>query len=92
MEIVLLWGAQADLLKAYERYGEPLHEKIDAALELVRSHPDIAPLYREQFHRKVVARSTYALYYTTEGERIMVAAVLDQRQDPDRIDERLGLT
>lgn len=91
MEIILLWGAQNDLLEAYRKFGEPLHEKVDRALDLIRENPELAPLYKGQYHRKVVFRSCFALYYTVEGGRIIVGAFLDQRQDPKLIDRRLGL-
>ncbi len=90
MEIVLLLAAELDLFEAYDRYGEKLHEKIDAALRHLQDQPEIGVVFRGQFRRKLVLRSPFAIYYVVEGNRIMIYGVIDQRQDPQKIIERFG--
>ena len=90
MEVVFLLAAEVDLFNAYERHGDALHDKIDAALRLLQAHPEIAPRFRDRFRRKLVLRSPFAIYYTVEGNRIIVHAIFDQRQDPQKIIDRLG--
>lgn len=85
MEIVILQGAQSDLLEAYARLGDRFYESTDAALEQIRTHPESAPLYRDPFRRKLILKSAYGLFYAISGERIMVHAILDLRQAPDKI-------
>lgn len=89
MEVVFLLAAELDLFQAYEQYGEPLHAKIDATLEQLRHHPQLGPSFKDQFRRKLVIKSSYAIYYITEGDRIIVHAIIDQRQNPDTIIARL---
>jgi len=44
MEVVLLAGAQSDLLELYARHGEVGYGVIDEELELIRRMPEIACL------------------------------------------------
>lgn len=92
MEIVLLQGAQADLLNAYARYGDRFYAEADAALEQIRTHPESAPVFRGAYRRKLILHTPYAVFYDIAGRRVMVKAVLDLRQDPRRILERLPPT
>ena len=91
MEVVFLLSAELDLFQAYEIYGDRLHEKIDAALRLLASQPALgSPLaFKGGFRRKLVLRSPFAIYYTLEGQRIIVHGVIDQREDPEKILGRL---
>lgn len=45
-------------------------------------------MYKD-FHRGLVSRFPFGIYYKIEGKRIVVFAVLDLRQDPERIQLRL---
>lgn len=88
-EIVFILAAELDISSAYEIHGEALHEKIDAELRLLQQHPEIGPVFKGRFRRRLVLRSTFAIYYSVEGERIVVCGVTDQRQSPEKIEERL---
>lgn len=90
MEIVLLQGAQADLLEAYSRFGGGLYEAADAALEQIRQFPESAPVFHRNYRRKVIYRYPFGIFYDTHGKRLFVKAVLDLRQDPSTILKRLG--
>jgi plasmid stabilization system protein ParE len=89
MEIVFLLAAELDLFQAYEQSGEPLHNKIDATLDQLKLHPRIGPMFKEPFRRKLIIKTPYAIYYTIEGERIIIHAIVDQRQNPDSVTSRL---
>jgi len=67
MEVVFLLAAELDLFEAYERHGENLHDKIDAAIEHLRNHPKIGTSFRGKFRRKLVMRSPFSIYYAIEG-------------------------
>lgn len=51
----------------------------------------MARVYGGRFRRLLVRGFSCGLFYTVTGDRIFVTAVLDLRQDPERIRERLGL-
>jgi plasmid stabilization system protein ParE len=89
MDVVFLLSAELDLFQAYEQHGDALHDKIDTALQFLQAHPEFAPKFRNPFRRKLVPRSPFAIYYTVEGSRLIIHAVFDQRQDPQKILDRL---
>ncbi len=89
-EVVLLAGAQADLLELYTRFGERGYFLVVDELELIRKMPEIAPVYADPFRRRLVVGTPYGIFYSLAGKRIMVAAILDLRQDPRSILRRLG--
>ena len=99
VEIVFLQGAQAEMQAAYEqtggsssRRGEPFLQRLEHTLALLRTNPGMAGVYGGRFRRLLVRGFSFGLFYTVAGERIFVAAVLDLRQDPERIRQRLGLS
>jgi len=89
MEIVFLLSAEIDLYSAYERGGDSLHLQIDAALSFLKSQPEIGSVFKGGFRRKLVIRTPFAIYYTCEGQRIIVHGIVDQREDPEKIWARL---
>ena len=97
MHVNLLRGAEADLLEAYVRFeqaggglGDRFYHTLDLALERVRQHPAIAPVYSGAYRRLVLRPFGFGVFYAIEGERVMVGAILDLRQDPAAIAGRLS--
>ena len=72
-----------------EGLGDRFYRTIDYVLERIRQFPQIAPVYEGPYRRLVVRAFGYGIFYTVEGERVMVGAILDLRQDPDSIRSRL---
>ena len=60
-------------------------------LSLLKQNPGMAQIYDGRFRRLLVRGFSCGLFYTLTGNRIFVTAVLDLRQDPERIRQRLGL-
>lgn len=61
MRVELLQGAEADLLEAYvwleeqrAGLGERFYRTLDFALERLRLHPEMAPVYRGAYRRLVL--------------------------------------
>ena len=97
-ELILLLRADADIQAAFERYEEWQEGRgviflrhLDAAFELLRAHPEIAPVFKHGHRRLLVAGFPFGIFYSIEGNRIIVAGVADLRQDPEAILRRLGL-
>lgn len=88
-EVVLLAGAQADLLELYARYTESGYQRIDKELELIRKMPEIAPVFAGRFRRRVVSGTPFGIFYAVVGSRVIVSAILDLRQDPAVVLRRL---
>lgn len=95
-EIIWKSGAEGDLLSVFARLeefhagaGERLTHVLDATLQNVRNHPEIAPVFDPPIRRMVVARTGYGIFYTVEARGIIVHALIDLRQDPQRIREKV---
>ena len=99
-EIVVLSGAESDLLSIYcwmESLGTDLADRFDAAVQesftLLAAQPAMGPAFRGDFRRLLVSGfHCFGIFYSLEGStRLCVAAVLDLRQNPRMILHRLGL-
>ncbi len=96
MDIRLLDGAKEDLSNGwffYERQAPGLGDRFLDAIEAdVYQLPTYAGIHLQVdgFHRMLVKRFPYALYYLIEEGSIDIYAILDCRRDPTWIRERLG--
>ena len=97
MEVILLLSADMDLQSAYERYedyqsgrGEVLMRQIDAALSILRRHPNLGSPYVGDYRRMLVRDFPYGIFYVAERSRVVVVAILDLRQDPVTIRRRIS--
>lgn len=95
MEIRLLESAKEDLRDGwsfYERQSSGLGEYfLDCVQADIRSLILYAGVHAREadFHRLLVKRFPFAVYYLMEDNRIDVYAILDCRRDPDWIVARL---
>lgn len=90
-EIVLLQGAQSDLLSIYAVHGERTYLRIDQALGILRLFPDAGPKHsKNNLRRLVVTRTHFGIFYSVTESRVLVGAVMDLRQSPQVIEARLG--
>ena len=58
---------------------------LDLAFGQLRAFPAIAPVCHEPYRRLLVHGFPFGIFYTVEGRRIIVSAVMDLRQDPEVI-------
>ena len=95
-EQILLLQADLDIQGAFERYedcqeerGEVFMRQLDVTFSLLRQHPEIAPVYSGPYRRMLTREFPYGIFYAAQPKRIVVAAVMDLRQDPQTIRRRL---
>jgi plasmid stabilization system protein ParE len=95
-ELILLRQADTDIQTAFDRYeefqagrGEVFMRQLDAALGLLRQHPELAPVYAGPYRRMLLRDFPYGIFYQAQATRIVVAAVVNLRQDPEGIRRRL---
>lgn len=95
-ELVFLFSADADIQTAYEFHeavqagrGEVFMRYLDVAFEQLRTFPAIAPVFHGSYRRLLVHGFPYGIFYTIEGRRLIVAGVMDLRQDSEVIRRRL---
>lgn len=62
---------------------------LDEAFDRIRNHPFIAPLYYESYRRLVLRKFPLGIFYVVETNQIAVHALLDLRQDSEKIRKRL---
>ncbi len=96
MDIRLLESAKEDLRSGwffYERQSPGLGDRFLDAIEAdVNALPRYAGIHLkvDGFHRMLIQRFPFALYYLMEENSIDVYAILDCRRDPNWIRDRLG--
>src|ERR1051325_4058145 len=96
-ELVLLLQAELDIQAAFNRYegfqegrGEVFMRHLDAAFTLMRQPPAIAPVSGEAYRRMLIRDFPYGVFYQVQPKRVIVAAVMDLRQDPKAIRRKLS--
>jgi toxin ParE1/3/4 len=95
-QLILLLQADQDIQTAFNRYeefqegrGEVFMRHLDAALSLLRQHPEIAPVYEGRYRRMLIRDFPYGVFYEVQPNRIIIGAVMDLRQDSEAIRRRL---
>ena len=96
LPVVFLAGADADLQAAFNRFedyregfGVEFMQAVEAHLARVAMFPLLAPVYLGKIRRRVLRGFPYGVFYEPHATRIIVVAILDLRQDPERIRRRL---
>ena len=98
-EVVLLGGADADVQDIDERAeergegrGDDAVARVEAALSRLAQFPEAGrPPFRTRDRRLVIPSDKLGIFHQSVGQRVLVAAILDLRQDPASILRRLGL-
>jgi toxin ParE1/3/4 len=95
-ELVFLLSAEVDIQKAFETYEEFYEGRgidflahLDLALGSLRTFPEIAPLFLGNYRRLLIPRFPYAIFYSLESGRTIIAGVMYLRQNPEAISRRL---
>lgn len=88
-EIVLLRAAEAELLEASLTGGERCAVALESGLHQLALQPYSGPTFSGSF-RRLVADRHWGIFYAVGSRRVMVTAILDLRQDPARIRQRLS--
>lgn len=89
MEIIWAASASQDYLRTETDRSTDFSAAIDGALSLLRVFPEMGSRVRHStnLRRILVGRKKqYGLYYGLTGERIIVVALIDLRQDPVNIE------
>lgn len=96
MTVIFLLQAEVNIQSAFARYEEFQEDRgavfmrfLDIALSLLRNQPWIGPHYEGPYRRLLISKFPYGIFYEVQNDRIVVAAVLDLRQDPKTIHSRL---
>jgi plasmid stabilization system protein ParE len=77
-------------MKRQVGHGEVFLRHLDLALGRLRAFPEIAPVFHGSYRRLLVHGFPFGIFYTIEGRRMIVAGILDLRQDAENIRRRLS--
>ena len=99
MEVTILAGAESDLWTAWVHYeslnpglGAKFDEAVLSSLQRLARFPASAPLFAGEFRRLLLLRFDHGIFYRIHGSRLVVAAVIDLRKNPEEIRRRLGIS
>lgn len=96
MELIFLLGADSDIQSAFNQLEEQqvgrgyiFMQCLDAALTHLCGHPEIGPRYHSPYRRLLLSKFPYGIFYEVQNQRLVIAAVMDLRQNPRVIRQRL---
>jgi len=96
LPIEFLLGADTELQEIFNRFedyregfGVEFIAVVDAYLARLSVFPESAPIYIDTIRRQIIQRFPYGIFYQVHPTRILVIAILDLRQDEERIFQRL---
>ena len=97
MTAVWTLGAEADAQRLYEQQenweegtGDHFFEEVLSSVQLLEAFPEIGPVvHRSNIRRVLVFNRHFGLFYAVESRGIILHALLDLRQDPKSIMQRL---
>jgi plasmid stabilization system protein ParE len=72
-----------------EGFGVTFLQELELAYAYLQRHPHIGRPYAQDRRRFLVPNFPFGIFYSVTPGRIIISAVLDLRQDPERIRERL---
>ena len=98
MRIVITESAADDIAEAYSFYQEQLpglgdyfESSIFAEIRSLVLYAGVHEIHFKIYFRKIASKFPYAIYYSIEGDEVMVHAVADTRRNPFWIMDRIGL-
>ena len=68
-----------------EGAGERFALSLDATLQNLRIHPELAPVFDHPMRRLVVGATGYGLFYTVEQRGLIIHALVHLSQNPASI-------
>jgi plasmid stabilization system protein ParE len=96
MKIRILDLAEEDLIQGFAFYeeqqagiGDYFLDSLSSDIDSLRLYAGIHPAHFERYHRLLAKRFPFAIYYTVSDDTVSIHAVLDCRQNPAWIRERL---
>lgn len=95
-ELITTAEAEQDITEAYAWYesrqiglGEEFLNCVDACIESIRRSPEMYPIVHEDYHRTLVRRFPYAVFYEYGEGAATVYSIFHTSRDPSKWRQRL---
>jgi hypothetical protein len=89
-EIVILQSAEADWYVHFSRHGEKFDRAFLRTDKFLKFNPDMGTKTQiPGIRRLLISRTTFGIFYSLTGHRIVLSAILDLRQNLEQIEHRL---
>ena len=96
MRIEVLDSAQQDLLAGFAFYerqayglGSYFLDSLFSDIDSLRLFAGVHAVHFGRYHRLLSKRFPFAIYYRLEADTVRIRAILDCRQDPRMVTDRL---
>ena len=90
-KLVVAPEAELDITEAYVWYesrraglGEEFLSSVDACMERIRRQPAIFPRVHQEYHRALIRRFPYAIFFEPAETGVTVYAVFHTSRDPEK--------
>lgn len=70
--------------RQYSGLGFDFLDSIELSIKLIIKTPEMYRCFYSHFRGCVIRRFPFTIFYTIEGQTIVVHSVFDNRQDPDK--------
>ncbi len=58
---------------------------VEAVIETIQSMPEVYAYHHDHFRRALIRRFPFSIFYTVEKHELVLHAIFDNRQDPNRL-------
>jgi len=96
MKIRILDSASQDLIDGYHFYekqesglGDYFIDSLFSDIDSLQIYAGIHPIFFGKYYRMLAKRFPFAVYYQVTGDEVLVYAVLDCRQNPAWVRQKL---
>lgn len=89
-EVIFTLAAEIEWFNLVRLHGERFERPFDRTIRLVRDNPHMGIATRvEPLRRVLISKTAWGIFYAVTGQRIIIVSILDLRQDPQTIKNRL---
>jgi plasmid stabilization system protein ParE len=63
--------------------GDEFRDAVDSEIYLIRTHPKIGAVYRNQYRKRVVPKFGHSVFYIHYPDHIWIVSVYPAKREPD---------
>jgi plasmid stabilization system protein ParE len=89
--VVILPEAREEIAHAFEWYeeqfvglGYEFIRSVDNTLRMIEREPNLYPIVHENYHRTLLRRFPFSVFYEYENEQVVIYSVFHSSQNPQK--------